>query len=535
MALNKYTGGKGKVQALSDKPNENEGLSASELKQVFDETPDGLVDFLNDDLTENVYDKTEVDDIADNFVLGAIPDTSLTKDKLVTTLQKDIELGRDVMVDTSVVANTITIVTGGSGITGLKGSVKVANTNTGPVTINIDGTDYDLKKNITEDLEAGDAGIGEVINFAYDGTNVQLLKAFVKASIVDRFHKTTSAPDVDHRAYTINTGQGVSLIDGMVVYMEADEDSVKGDVTSDINDLTATGNKIVHGYNNSYGAFYGDSGNKVYYTDYSSNKIYQRTLSTPYDIDTAGAETSFDMSGTASTPMGGHWRSDGLFYYIFNNGDDKVRTYSVSSAWDVTTSTYEGVSTTTFSSTAGMALEPVPIGTGSAKAIFSRSDVAGRIAEYTVSYVDGVLTSGSFQTSVDVSGISGTLRGVRFNSDGSLLYGINTSQNLYEITLPTPYNADSATLNKTKNIGIAGYDVDFNPALNTFIVATGIGELLEYINVETYTEPPYGTLNIDSTGDKSFTQTIEKDKNYMLKYDLTQDKFLVVSDYGIVS
>lgn len=91
MSVTKYTGPSGVIQTLSDRPNDNEGLTAAELKQKFDETPDAIIDYINDNLTEEVYSKTEVDTALQNVTLGQIPDGTITQVKLATDVQNNIQ------------------------------------------------------------------------------------------------------------------------------------------------------------------------------------------------------------------------------------------------------------------------------------------------------------------------------------------------------------------------------------------------------------------------------------------------------------
>ena len=70
MALTKLTANVNNIQALSDKPNETDGLTSAELKERFDRAGATIKEYLNEVLTDEL-----------DTALGTIPDVS----NLVTT------------------------------------------------------------------------------------------------------------------------------------------------------------------------------------------------------------------------------------------------------------------------------------------------------------------------------------------------------------------------------------------------------------------------------------------------------------------
>ena len=68
MALTKLTTNLNNIQALSDKPNTADGLTADELKERFDKAGNDIKTYINNTLTEEIdatitdtYTKTQVD------------------------------------------------------------------------------------------------------------------------------------------------------------------------------------------------------------------------------------------------------------------------------------------------------------------------------------------------------------------------------------------------------------------------------------------------------------------------------------------
>jgi len=82
VTLTKLTEDLNKVQALDDQPNANGGLTAAQVKAVFDDAGNAIKDFINDTLTEEIADQFATQTQLADVVLGDIPDGSLTYVKL---------------------------------------------------------------------------------------------------------------------------------------------------------------------------------------------------------------------------------------------------------------------------------------------------------------------------------------------------------------------------------------------------------------------------------------------------------------------
>lgn len=77
MALTKLTTELENIQALSDTPNSTEGLTADELKALFDKAPTDIKTYLNDTLTEEV--DTAISGLLNFFYpVGTIYETTST-------------------------------------------------------------------------------------------------------------------------------------------------------------------------------------------------------------------------------------------------------------------------------------------------------------------------------------------------------------------------------------------------------------------------------------------------------------------------
>ena len=84
-------------------------------------------------------------------------------------------------------------------------------------------------------------------------------------------------------------------------------------------------------------------GTKVYIL--STTDVYQYSLSTAWDISTLSYDSvSVSVSAQDTTNTGIYFKSDGTKMYLLGQQNDNVYQYSLSTAWDVSTATYDSVS-----------------------------------------------------------------------------------------------------------------------------------------------------------------------------------------------
>jgi len=94
-------------------------------------------------------------------------------------------------------------------------------------------------------------------------------------------------------------------------------------------------------YGSLRGFNFGNSGLKLYALSYTNDAVYQYTLSTAYDISTA----SYDSKSLSLTGFGDPWhilfKTDGTrcFVFTYTSSMTTVRVYDLSTAWDLSTST----------------------------------------------------------------------------------------------------------------------------------------------------------------------------------------------------
>jgi hypothetical protein len=98
MALTKLTTNLNNIQALHDRPNVTDGLTADELKEKFDKAGNDIKTYINNTLTEELdstiattYSKDEVDGLISGLSATYYNKTQI--DNTVATLQPKITIG----------------------------------------------------------------------------------------------------------------------------------------------------------------------------------------------------------------------------------------------------------------------------------------------------------------------------------------------------------------------------------------------------------------------------------------------------------
>lgn len=90
---------------------------------------------------------------------------------------------------------------------------------------------------------------------------------------------------------------------------------------------------------------FNNDGTKMYVVGVSSDTVYQYSLSPAFDLSTASYDSvSFSVSSQESNPAGLAFNSDGTKMYIIGYNSDAVHQYSLSSAFDLSTASYDSVS-----------------------------------------------------------------------------------------------------------------------------------------------------------------------------------------------
>jgi hypothetical protein len=179
-------------------------------------------------------------------------------------------------------------------------------------------------------------------------------------------------------------------------------------------------------------------GSKMYILDFDvgNPKIYQYTLSTPWDLSTATYD-SISKTTEAGSPTGIAFNPDGtkmydVGYYTFHQ-------YTLDTAWDISTATYDGVSKSTQDTgyTTGLSF-----GSDGSKMYESGAD-SDTLYQYTLSTPWDLSTA--TYNSINRASQSSEPSDIILSSDGLKMYESGMDVATYQYTLDTAWDISTAT------------------------------------------------------------------------------------------
>jgi sugar lactone lactonase YvrE len=191
-----------------------------------------------------------------------------------------------------------------------------------------------------------------------------------------------------------------------------------------------------------YGLFFKPDGTSFYVADIDTESIYQYDLSTAWDLSTASyASKSFSISSQSTDPRGVSFKADGTKMFVLASGADTVYQYSLSTAWDVSTASYDSVS---FSVNTQESF-PTSLVFSSNGTKFFVGGNTDSFFEYTLSTAWDLSTASYSGNSLSVLSQESSAYGLRFNSDGTKGFVVGfTNDTVYQYS--TALNANTLDL-----------------------------------------------------------------------------------------
>ena len=190
------------------------------------------------------------------------------------------------------------------------------------------------------------------------------------------------------------------------------------------------------------GLFFKSDGTKMYTIGTSENRVFQYSLSTAWDVSTASYDIiNYSYTSQSSSARGLFFKSDGTKMYIPDNSTNTVYQYSLSTAWDVSTASYDSKSADL--STQIGSLHDFTL-TSDGTTLFA-SDVDSEVYQYTLSTAHDISTASYASKTLDTSSEITTFQRFLFVSpDGvTLIAGDYTT--LFSYTMSTAKDLSTAS------------------------------------------------------------------------------------------
>jgi hypothetical protein len=224
------------------------------------------------------------------------------------------------------------------------------------------------------------------------------------------------------------------------------------------------------------GLVFSSNGTKLYITGNTNNKIFQYDLSTAWDLSTASyASKSLSTQGTS--PIEPFIHPSGTSIYNIDSDSETVYQYTMTTAFDLSTASYASKSINVNSQ------ESIPtslVFSSDGTKMFVAGQTGDDINQYTLSTAWDVSTASFDNLTFGFSSQSANPSGIDFKPDGTKLYMIsNAGDAVYQYSV---FSGASVLLNFQDagiydRSGISNLDTVGNAQIDTAVVKYGTGSM----------------------------------------------------------
>ena len=220
--------------------------------------------------------------------------------------------------------------------------------------------------------------------------------------------------------------------------------------TFDLSDLTQDSNPFAvnNQDGNPYSVAVSATGDKMFLVGLSNDSVFQYSLSTAFDTSTATYDSvSFSLASQSTSPADIKFNADGTKMYIIDLSANSIYQYSLSTAYDASTISYDSVSFSVSSQeTYAMALYFTPDGTK----MYAGGRNMDKVHQYSLSTAFDLSTASYDNKSLDISSKEASLTSIFLDTAGEKLFILGyTSDSLHQYSLSTAYDISTASFVST--------------------------------------------------------------------------------------
>jgi len=191
------------------------------------------------------------------------------------------------------------------------------------------------------------------------------------------------------------------------------------------------------------GIAFNNDGTKMYIVSASVNTIYQYTLTTGFDLSTASYDSvTFLTNSQTQDASDMQFNNDGTKMFVTCYRNDKVYQYSLSTPYDISTASYDSVSYDPSDAPFAMALVFKPDGTK----MYLTGYSSDTVSQHSLSTPYDLSTASFDNVEFDVKGTADDTSGLAFSDDGTKMYITSYSsgnERVYQYNLSTPYDVST--------------------------------------------------------------------------------------------
>jgi len=190
-----------------------------------------------------------------------------------------------------------------------------------------------------------------------------------------------------------------------------------------------------------YSIFFKPDGTKMYVLGLTGDDVNEYDLSTAWDISTSSFLQSFSVAAQDAAPTGVFFKPDGLKMYVTGISGQAINEYNLATAWDVSTASY-------LQSFSVAAQDTVPLETffkPDGLKMYVLGEVGKDVNEYDLSTAWDISTA-SFLQNFSVSAQEVQALGVFFKPDGLKMYIVGAlGDDVDEYDLSTAWDISTAS------------------------------------------------------------------------------------------
>lgn len=179
------------------------------------------------------------------------------------------------------------------------------------------------------------------------------------------------------------------------------------------------------------GLAFSSDGTKMYVLGPTADAVYQYTLSTAWDVSTASYDSVSKSVATEDTsPHGLAFSTDGTKMYVQGTNTNAVYQYTLSTAWDLSTAAYASKSLTG-TNVQDTGMTDLFWSTDGTK-VFLCGGTGDAVYQYNATTAWDISTASYASVSLDISGETTSVRGMTWSLDGTKLYVMDVDDEIYE-------------------------------------------------------------------------------------------------------
>lgn len=165
-----------------------------------------------------------------------------------------------------------------------------------------------------------------------------------------------------------------------------------------------------------------DDGTELYIVGTSSNSVHQYTLSTAWDVSSGTFTQSFSVSSQSSFTRGLTFKPDGTKMFTLDSSSDNSFQYSLSTAWDISTASYDSKSLAT-----GTPNPTAPRFNPDGTKLWLIDNSPDDVRQYSLSTAWDLSTGSYDSVLFSVGSQEAAAQGLFFKDDGQKMYVVGTT------------------------------------------------------------------------------------------------------------